>query len=479
MAVFRHFFFSGVLDGTVHRPVCPQFTIGDNGFLGDEDCLFLSVYAPADAKPDEKLPVFFWIYGGGWNFGDNYEFGLYDATNLVSKHRYIVVAPNYRLGALGFLVHPTSVLKEGNTGNYGLHDQRQAMQWAQRNIAKFGGNPGNVTILGESAGAFSICFHIASKASGGLFHRAVMESGTCDSDFFYVPTGKQMQFGSQFAINRGCPDGANQLQCLRELPPHVLLSTDTDPSHRGHPYPKLYPSFSFTATIDGKDTGITDTPLKVMEAGKQNKVPFIAGTNLDEGTLFLKVLHQLVPTISQPYDEAAIRVGLTYVFDLPTANSILAAYPAGDYPNGDDRFAKILRDFFFLCSNRRLQQVASSQKIDSYLYQFTHKSKWIDFAIMGVYHIAELFFVFDNEFPPVVHKFDGDDTKVAKAFGSYWGNFVKNGDPNTGSSVPVPWAKYDAKAKSYLNINAAPSVKHALVEDKCIFWDRLIFNKVY
>jgi para-nitrobenzyl esterase len=167
--------------------ICTQLHVISFLEIGSEDCLYLDVYVPPGMPANAKLPVMVWIYGGGYTVGDDWEFTLYDAQNLVKRSDVIIVAPNYRLGAFGFLSNPDLKAEDskGSTGNYGLQDQNLALQWVQQNIANFGGDPSRVTIFGESAGAFSVCWHLVSPLSTGLFTAAIMESGTCDSTQFF------------------------------------------------------------------------------------------------------------------------------------------------------------------------------------------------------------------------------------------------------------------------------------------------------
>jgi len=144
--------------------------------------------------------------GGAYILGDGYEFGLYDPRNLVKKQDVIIVTFNYRLHVFGFLAHAALANEDPNrsTGNYAMQDQRMALQWVQKNIANFGGNPAQVTIFGESAGAFSVCYHMASPASKGLFQAAIMESGSCDTNDFFQTYDLATTFGDLFTAAVGC-----------------------------------------------------------------------------------------------------------------------------------------------------------------------------------------------------------------------------------------------------------------------------------
>eukprot|EP01138_Halocafeteria_seosinensis_P005113 gb/GECG01005227.1/.p1 GENE.gb/GECG01005227.1/~~gb/GECG01005227.1/.p1 ORF type:complete len:659 (+),score=69.35 gb/GECG01005227.1/:1-1977(+) len=208
--------------------VCPQIKILGGIFLGNEDCLYLHLWAPANATKESKLPVMFWIFGGGYVLGDGDEFGFYDGTHLANKHNVIVVAPNYRLNSLGFLALPElkNESEHGSTGNLALFDQRLAMKWVQQNINEFGGDPARVAIFGESAGGFSVCWHLGSPASSGLFHAAIMESGTCDAPQFFQSYSYATSFGEKFAESVGCKEaGPSRLQCLRSLSTEHLMKS--------------------------------------------------------------------------------------------------------------------------------------------------------------------------------------------------------------------------------------------------------------
>ena len=168
----------GVRSATDFGDICPQGSglaqmTGEDLPTLSEDCLYLNVWTTA-AGAEAKRPVMVWIHGGGLSLGWSHQ-GLYDGSNL-AKRGVVLVSINYRLGALGFLAHPLLSAESGASGNYGLLDQIAALQWVQRNIAAFGGDPGNVTIFGESAGGTSVQALLASPHSEGLFHRAIVQS---------------------------------------------------------------------------------------------------------------------------------------------------------------------------------------------------------------------------------------------------------------------------------------------------------------
>lgn len=212
---------SGVRKAYADGHVCPQFHLSKSLYLGKEDCLYLSLYVPEKAKTSKTpLPVLFWIHGGAWVLGDGYEFGFYDGATLAHERGAIVVTINYRLAALGFLAldELRDESEDGKSvGNLALKDQRAALLWVQQHIASFNGDPHRVTLFGESAGAFSVCFHLASQASRGLFAAAIVESGTCDSRLFFVPPQQAVAWSRTWLRSVGCDTAtrAGVMACLR------------------------------------------------------------------------------------------------------------------------------------------------------------------------------------------------------------------------------------------------------------------------
>ena len=201
----------GVRDGASFGPACPQearFNLTERSEA--EDCLSINVSVPADRKPGEKLPVFFYIHGGAFVGGSG---SLYRLDKLAREGRMVVVTANYRVGVLGFLSHP-ALSKDGFNGNYGLEDQRFAMGWVQRNIGLFGGDPGNVTVAGESAGAGSICMHLASpERATGLFHKAFILSAGCFSRLKTVAEAEES--GTWLVRSVGCGLAPDPAACMR------------------------------------------------------------------------------------------------------------------------------------------------------------------------------------------------------------------------------------------------------------------------
>ncbi|KAF4652904.1 hypothetical protein FOL47_010803 [Perkinsus chesapeaki] len=388
---------------------------------GNEDCLYLNVFRPANATTDSKLPVMAWIFGGGFVDGDAAD-SDYDGSALASQHNVIVVSMNYRLGDLGYFASPASLQQEGTTGNWGQMDQQMALKWIQRNIGAFGGDEDRVLLFGESAGAFSVVWHIAAPSSAGLFHSAVLESSTSHTDIFFQQPDDAYRYYDWVAQELvGCKD-ANDMDCLRKadaskftLPKNVRFDPEKCPEW-GSP---IFPMMPVGPCIDGKI--LPDIPLNMVKKGKFNKVPTIVGTNRDEGTAFVAGLSGVVPGVPRQPDMDDVNTLLFYMLQNETAvNEALASYPVADYATtygadsqGFELASEMIRDAIFHCPSQELAQAITDQGGDAYVYLFNMDPifpKWVDkintgdkplFGFgnftpeqMGTFHTAEIPFVF-------------------------------------------------------------------------------------
>lgn len=478
--------------------VCPQVHadvagagVGMGVHLGSEDCLYLDVVAPSDSNSDSArapVPVLAFIYGGAFELGDDNEFGLYNATALAEKTGFVVVTLSYRVGVFGFLALDALAAEQPShtTGNYGLQDQRAALQWVQRNIGAFGGDPSRVTLFGESAGGMSVCFHLSSSASAGLFAAAIIESGDCGIPQMFVPREAAVRTGAAFAESLGCTQqGSNasaQLACMRALGTDAVMHHSSWPGGErgeGPPLPPLAPVVTFAPAVDGAWDGNIGTPLQRIRAGKHNRVPVIFGTNQDEGTIFVP-LSPLIADVLWPLGEYERRALLAHSVPALTRNEslfeqILAAYPvgsvAGAYASHDAAVAAMLRDYVFVCEARRLRLALVASSTPAWQYLFRYAVRW-PIESLGTYHSSELPFVFRHAWPSEMRAFDAADWGVADTFTTFWANFAAGGDPNAGESPPVRWPPVDSTPGSpYLAIDAEPTIEQGLGDDVCDLWD--------
>eukprot|EP01099_Mayorella_cantabrigiensis_P000472 TRINITY_DN1221_c0_g1_i1.p1 TRINITY_DN1221_c0_g1~~TRINITY_DN1221_c0_g1_i1.p1 ORF type:complete len:565 (+),score=123.01 TRINITY_DN1221_c0_g1_i1:38-1696(+) len=468
-------------------PQCSQVDIANLFVQGQEDCLYLDVYRPAGATG--PLPVLFWIYGGGYVAGDNYEGGNFDGTNRVTEFPVIIVATNYRLNAFGFL-GLEELRKEDpdhTSGNYGVQDQRFALQWVQKNIAQFGGDPDQVTIFGESAGAFSVCYQLSSPASKGLFRAAIMESGTCDSKEFFVDFDLVDSWSADVASWAGCNRSIlahdDFMKCLRNTSEVVWMYTylswftgSWDKSGTGY-RPLLAPAMPWGPAIDGSDIGLPGLPLELIQQGRGSRVPLIAGTNSDEGTVFIPEMPLIVPGVTFPLGEDDLTLVLLHFFDNSTedVNEILAHYPEENFKSIYDQSSIILRDYFFVCPTRRVHRAINSLGVQSWQYFFTYIYRDpVEYITVGDYHGVELPYVWNNF--GSANKTTRDD-QMQESMGVYWTNFARFLNPNGKIKGQVYWENYQSSKDNLLEMSTPCISDTNLFTDICDFWDTLYPTK--
>eukprot|EP01099_Mayorella_cantabrigiensis_P008834 TRINITY_DN873_c0_g1_i1.p1 TRINITY_DN873_c0_g1~~TRINITY_DN873_c0_g1_i1.p1 ORF type:complete len:563 (-),score=121.50 TRINITY_DN873_c0_g1_i1:28-1668(-) len=468
-----------------HR--CSQLDVDNLVVAGREDCLYLDIYRPAGATG--PLPVMFWIYGGGYVVGDSWEFSGYEGIKRVVDYPVVIVNVNYRLGPFGFLGLKESLTESGTTGNYGVQDQRFAMQWVQKNIASFGGDPNQVTIWGESAGAFSVCYHLSSAASKGLFRAAIMESGTCDSKEFFSQLDLVDSWSADVAAwascNRSLLTTDKILTCLRTTTTEVWMYTvkswftgDWDKSGTGF-RPLLAPVMPWGPAIDGSASGLQDLPLELIKRGVGSQVPVIAGTNADEGSIFVPAMPLIVPGVTFPFQEKDLFLTLMHFFDNDTqlVDSILLRYPLRKYKDVSEQAAIILRDYFFVCATRRLHRAENSHSVPSWQYHFTYEYHYpAEYVLFGDFHASELKYVWDD-----VHRNEtANDQKMVDTFGVYWTNQAIYKSPNGAPSGGQPtWQVYSSSADNLMNMTVTPYQLNInnMFTSICDFWDTIYPNR--
>jgi len=346
-------------------------------------------------------------------------------------------------------------------------DQIAALKWVQKNIKSFGGDPTKITLFGESAGAFSVCWHLVSPASAGLFQSAIMESGTCDSPAFFVDFTLAVNFSTDWANMVGCGSVSNRLDCLRSLPTNKLMTnafTAKPPSASS-----TYPVMPWGAAIDG--SLLKDNPLTLLQKGQFNRVPLLLGTNENEGSLFVGLLPEFIPGIYFPLTEAETITALHHYFNDSTTDQILQLYASS--PTYESLVSMVLRDYFFGCAGRRIAMTFYQSKVPVYFYQFTYDAAWIDVDILGEYHSSEIEFVYDNPWPEFVHDFNSQGQAVADMMGYYWANMAQNNTPNLvppKNGYPV-WPDFTMMEEPLLRIDYPPEIEIFYFTTICTFWD--------
>jgi para-nitrobenzyl esterase len=439
-------------------PICPQ--MDEDQIVGDEDCLYLNIWTPAEATPESRLPVMVYIHGGGNVQGSAAkEVGsvlLYDGQSLSEGGNVVVVTMQYRIGALGYFVDPGLEVEseQGVSGNYGLLDQIAVLQWVQQNITNFGGDSERVMLFGESGGAVNTCMMLVSPLASGLFTRALMQSGACVAKTRDV----RLQEGEDFINATGCQSEPDTVACLRGLGSNqIVAAVDTTPIKGG------IVTMAFGPYVDGYV--LPEAPLAALEAGRFNQVPFIVGSNADE------MLPLAIPMTQAMY-EAAVHKSLDFL-QPGLAEEALALYAVGDGPGEFESprhaFAALVSDAQFTCNARGIAQAASQNEIPVYRYFFSQVLDAPLYRQLGAYHGLELLFVFQHL--PEMEKYDptSADLALQSAMLGYWTRFAATGDPNDASAVQ--WPLYDAEQDTYLELGATIQAGVDLRKAQCDFWE--------
>ncbi len=402
-----------------------------------EDCLYLNIWRPADA-PSEPLPVMVWIHGGGYVLGAASQ-PLYNGEQL-ARAGVVMVGVNYRLGAAGFLAHPALSAESEHkaSGNYGILDQIAALEWVQRNIAAFGGDPDRVTIFGESAGGGSVFTLLVSPLAKGLFHRAIAESGP-SLTFAHL---RESLWGFESAeetgleIGRACGlEEPQTAEALRELSIEQLLAKT--PGMSGAPELRLRSNnLRMAPVVDG--WVVPDDPMTIFAEGRQNDVPLIVGSNRDEATMFTMMTR--LPTSVEAANE------LTRREFGGQAEAILAAYPVAARADIRRSINALLGDLIFVAPARYVARSMGNVSSPVYCYHFAHVPPGPTGAMMGAHHASEIAYVFKQlSLAPTV---SAADERIAELMQGYWVQFAATGDPN-GEGLPN-WPAFETESDEAL-----------------------------
>ncbi|MGB8260570.1 MAG: carboxylesterase family protein [Terracidiphilus sp.] len=417
----------GERDATQYGAHCAQGKVFEDMIFQDngdsEDCLFVNVYAPASATKKSKLPVMFWIHGGGYAGGGSNE-PRHNGDFLPLKG-VVLVTVNYRLGVFGFLATSELMKEQGGTaGNYGLMDMIAALRWVKANIGGFGGDPANVTIFGESAGSFAVSTLMASPMAQGLFAKAIGESGAAFGGL-----------GGDTLAERTIADGAwmekagiKSLADLRAMPAGKILDAAKSKGMTG-----------FSTVIDGKL--LVEPVADTFAAGKQAHVPLLAGWNADEGSFFAMrgmTAEQWKGMATGLYKERAEEFLKLY----PGATDAEALRSAIDY--GSD-------SFIAFGTWKWLEAHRKTGNAPVYRYHFEWPATPSKFHPgTFAFHSDDIEYVFGTLDTRPGFTVRPEDRTLSEQMMGYWTNFAKSGDPN-GAGLPA-WPRYD-KEDGVIHLN--------------------------
>jgi para-nitrobenzyl esterase len=411
-----------------------------------EDCLYLDVYRPSGTRPGARLPVMVWFHGGANTQGTGV---IYGGDSMAAKTGVIVVTVNYRLGALGFLAHPElSEATPGGSGNYARMDQVASLEWVQDNIARFGGDTGNVTIAGQSAGGGAVCDLMAMPSARGLFDRAAVQSSQCLQAQASLADGEKS--GVAYAEAVGCTDEATVVSCLRKAWPGTLVA------HQGE-------------YLGGSKVGGSVLPKSFQQAladGTWNAVPVLTGNTRSENRLASESLADLT---AEGYREL---VRTTYG---DRAERVLELYPLEEYTSPWDAITQIRTDSQRACTNQQAAQLISA-KAPVYRYEFNDPTSptLYGFAIPGKdmsnAHSAELAYLFD--FTLGDKPLTAQQEKLSDQMMRYWGAFAHSGAPKA-KGEPA-WPRYsggsDWPVMQLRTAGASKVITSYPADHHCGFW---------
>jgi para-nitrobenzyl esterase len=440
------------LDATAPRSQCAQLAAFGLPESYTEDCLYLNVTTPR--RSHSRLPVMVWIHGGGYINGSG---AVYGPRKLAVEGDVVVVTINYRLGPLGFLALPalTAEAPGIQSGNYGIEDQQAALRWVQRNAVAFGGDPGNVTIFGESAGSGSVCAHLVSPTAAGLFHRAIAQSYSCATR---IATRQDAEAaGATLAARFGCTDPHQAANCLRTKPVAELVRA----------WPGGRP------VVGGRELPLQ--PPDALRSDRFHHVPLMLGNTLDEMRLAVSLQYDATghPVTPAQYEQI---VRSTYGSN---ADQVLQRYPLTNYPSPSIALATVQTDTgtpLSTCEHLTSYRAASAGPVSVpvYAYQFVDRTAppLVDAPNFdeGAEHGVELNFLFPNLFG---RPLNAQQQALAASMVKYWTNFAHAGNPN-GGDLPR-WPQFRSAA-DVLALGLGPGgVRTADIAktSNCDFWESL------
>jgi carboxylesterase 2 len=427
-----------------------------------EDCLTLNVWTP-DPSTEAALPVLVWIYGGRFIFGTGAD-PQYDGSGIAARGT-VVVTLNYRSGVFGFLATPelSAESPQQSSGNYGLLDQVHALQWVQRNIAAFGGDPAKVTIAGQSAGAACVMNLVYSPLADGLFRGAIAESGALypkDPGLAYLAAAyRSKQAAEVEGVTYMREHGVSSIAEMRALSTDALLQgNDADERSHGHPH---RPPPLFRPVLDGHV--FPRTYMETLTAGLQKDVPVITGTNLDEdgaSPIPRTTLDEYITRAAEKYGELA--------------EEFLALYPASTDAEAGVMTNLAAREQSRTSTHLWARLRAAHSTTPAYTYFWTHAAPGHDADTRGAFHGSEIWY-FLNSLHSTDRPWGDQDRFIADRMSEYVSNFIATGDPN-GDDLPR-WDAFERSGGRPMEIGDAWGAREIADPDRFDFQKRYLTSR--
>ncbi|KAJ1101991.1 hypothetical protein NDU88_007052 [Pleurodeles waltl] len=472
----------GVRNATSNPPMCLQTRRTEKIFKEifesripaapvSEDCLYLNVYTPSDANRTSRLPVMVWIHGGGFTMGSA---STFDGSILAAYEDVVVVSIQYRLGILGSL----STGDQQAPGNWGFLDQVRALEWVNKSIEDFGGDPTSVTIFGESAGGMSTSAHLLSPLSKGLFHRAISESGVLVHPGTVIDNMDHIRSIAQKIANiSGCEsmNSASIVECLRKKPEAHFLDLQTREK-------KIF----VLGVVDGYF--LLKSPEKLLKAKQINPLPHLLGCNNNEfGWIIPNVMN--LTYLRNGLDEKKVDMAMNAVGVLlgtkPEAFHLLKKEYLDDARNSSERrdnFLQMVGDIMFVVPAVDRARYHRDAGLPTYLYEFRHPPSIFQGSrpsYVKAEHTDEIYFVSGSAFlngPPATQiNLTEVEKTLSKTMMKQWATFARTGNPN-GAGLPL-WPPYDVDEK-YLAIDLEPKVGQKLKDGRVTFWTQTLPQKI-
>ena len=432
---------------------CIQYDGAEKQVRGSEDCLYLNVWRP-EAEVENR-PVLVFIHGGGNVVGSAAEetspgFKIYDGAWMAAQASAVVVTLQYRLNALGYLADP-SLDTDVPSGNYGPRDQVAALEWVQRNIGAFGGDPDRVLLFGESGGAADVCGLLATPSAAGLFHAASMMSGGCGG----FDRADLLELGADAAEALGCDKAADRADCLRSVDAAALVEAVQRPSALGG-----FVTAWAGPTVDG--SFLPQAPEAAIAAGEHHRVPLMIGTTADETS---SPIFGISFTLTAEQYEGTVR--LLFGGD---ADAVLERYPRAAFPTPRDALVALTTDVQFTCTSLGIAEEARAwSPVYHYVYEHVYdgeSSGVVHPRVFGAAHGFELPVLFQT-----LHTYDeyvpsDGETRLGQEMTTLWADFAADRVPSD------TWPEYDGRHT--MTLSTTSQVVQDYRTDLCAFWTSLV-----